>query len=88
MSHNSRQAGNTAHRALTGTHANHNHATPNTGTDTPPRTGPQDRLRAAYHLVLSGWEVRDAAAWLGLRPERVRSMCPQPSAPLKAQSIR
>ena len=74
MSHNSSQAGNTAHRAMTGTHANHNHATPDT--DRPPRTGPQDSLRAAYHLVLSGWEVRDAAAWLGLRPERVRRACP------------
>ena len=76
MSPNSSQAGNTAYRALTGTHAGHNHATTNTGTDTPPCTGLQDQLRAAYHLVLSGWEVRDAASWLGLRPELVRRVCP------------
>ena len=62
-------------------HLNHHalNATPNTGTDTPPRTGPQDRWRAAYHLVLSGWEVRDAAAWLGLRPERVPACAPRPT---------
>jgi hypothetical protein len=69
-------------------HLNHHALNATPDTDTPPRTRPQDRLRAAYHLVLSGWEVRDAAAWLGLRPERVRSACPQASAPLKAQSIR
>jgi hypothetical protein len=72
---------NTAYRALTGTHAGHNHATTNIGTDTPPCTDLQDRLRAAYHLVLSGWEVRDAAAWLGLRPELVRSVYPQARTP-------
>jgi hypothetical protein len=74
------QAGNTAYRTLTGTHVGHNHAMPDTGTDPPPCTGLQDQLRVAYHLVLSGWEVRGAAAWLGLRPERVRSVCPQASA--------
>jgi hypothetical protein len=54
------------------------HAT--TKTDTPPSTGLHDQLRVAYHLVLSGWGVRDAAAWLGLQPERVRSVCACDSA--------
>jgi hypothetical protein len=58
-----------------------NHATANASTDAPPRTGLQAPLRAAYHLILSGWEVRDAAAWLGVRPERVRRACPCDIAP-------
>jgi hypothetical protein len=44
--------------------------------DIPIRLGLRDTLRVAYHLLLSGWEVGEAAAWLGLHPELVRNVCP------------
>src|SRR5712691_2840805 len=56
------------------------HAPTNTTTDTLPCTGLQAQLQVAYHLVLSGWEVSDAATWMGLRLELVRSVCPGHSA--------
>ena len=43
--------------------------------DIPRHLGLRDALRVAYHLLLSGWEVEEAAAWLGLHPELVRNVC-------------
>ena len=40
------------------------------------RLGLWDTLCVAYHLLLSGWEVGEAAAWLGLHPKLVRNVCP------------
>jgi hypothetical protein len=49
--------------------------------DIPPHLGLRDTLRVAYHLLLSGWEVEEAAAWLGLHPELVRNVCLHGMAP-------
>lgn len=38
----------------------------------PQSHGLADMLRVAKHLVLSGWTVRDAAAWIGVSSASVR----------------
>jgi hypothetical protein len=51
------------------------HPTKDALADAPPLLGLRDELRLARHLLLSGWEVREVAAWLGMRPELVQSVC-------------
>ena len=35
-----------------------------------------DTLRVVYHLVLSGWDVEDAATWMGISPCVARRQLP------------